>query len=139
MSPMSLGSRLHCEMSVCPLCPREAVCTVRCPYVPYVPRTVTVRGHTDISMYEQLPGDIGDIRTSHGTNSFQGEIGDIRTSQCMNSLQGTKGTYRHLTVRTASRAHTDISMQERLPEEIRDIRTSQCTTGFLGIYRHLSV
>ena len=88
------------------LCPQE------CSYsemsvCPYVPRTVTVRGHTDISMYEQLPGDIGDIRTSlyeqlpgdiqtsHCTNSFQREIGDIRTSQCTNSFQGT---YRHLSV-----------------------------------------
>ena len=80
------------------LCPQE------CSYsemsvCPYVPRTVTVRGHTDISVYEQLPGDIGDIQTSHSTNSFQGEIGDIRTSQCMNSFQGT---YKHLSVRTDS-------------------------------------
>ena len=37
---------------------------------PYVPRTVTVRGHTDISEYEQLPRDIGDIRASLCTNSL---------------------------------------------------------------------
>ena len=84
---------LYSEMSICPLdCSYSemSVCT-------YVPRTVTVRGHTDISVYEQLPGDIG----------------DIRTSQCTNSFQGTLGTYRHLTVQTASRGHRghmDISL-----------------------------
>ena len=38
MSPMSPGSCLNSEMSICPLCSREAVCSVRCLYVPYVPR-----------------------------------------------------------------------------------------------------
>ena len=36
---MSKGSRLYSEMSGCPLCPRKAVCTVRCLYVPYAPGT----------------------------------------------------------------------------------------------------
>ena len=91
-------------------------------------------GHTDISLYEQLPGrDFGDIRTSHCTNSFQ---------------EGTLGTYGHLTVRTASRrglwGHRDISLYEWLPGgDIGDIRTSHCTNGFhegtLGTYGHPTV
>ena len=56
-------------------------------------------------MYEQLPGDEGDIQTSHCTNGFQRDIGDIGTSQCTNGFQGT---YKHLSVRTASMGHTDI-------------------------------
>ena len=62
-------------------------------------------------MYEQLPGDEGDIQTSHCTNGFQRDIGDIRTSQCTNGFQ----------------------------RDIGDIGTSQCTNGFQGTYKHLSV
>ena len=60
-------------------------------------------GHTDISVFKQLPGDIGDIRTSHRTNGFQRDIGEIRTSQC--------------TIQTAmaSRGQTDISVYEQIP------------------------
>ena len=50
------------------------------------------------------PQDIGDIRTSHCTNSFPGNIGDIRTSHCMNGCPG----------------------------EIGDIWTTHCTNGFPG-------
>ena len=42
----------------------------------------------DISLYERLPGDIGDIQTSHCTNGFQRDIGDILTSECMNGFNG---------------------------------------------------
>ena len=83
------------------LCPQECLYS-EMSVCPYVPRTVTVRGHTDISVYEQLPGDIGDIRTSHCTNA-SGDIGtwDIQT---------------------------DISLYERSTGH-RDMRTSHCTNG----------
>ena len=128
MSPMSLGSCLFSEMSICPLCPQEAVSTVRCPYVPYVPYAKIMghtnislyeharghRGHMDISLYEWRPGDIGDIRTSLCTNGSQ-ERGDIRTSHCTNGFQGTYG---HLTVRTALRGHIGDILYKHLPRDI---------------------
>ena len=91
MSPMFSGSRLFSEMSVCPLCPQEAVRTVRCPYVPYVPgeavrtmRCPYVPYVPEICSFSEMFGDIGDI-----------------------------GKYEHLTVRTTSRGHRghpDISL-----------------------------
>ena len=58
-------------MHICPLCPQEAVCTGRCPYVLYVPGEAV---HTVRCPYVPyvpeicLFGDIGDIRTSHCSN-----------------------------------------------------------------------
>ena len=55
----------------------------------------------DISVYEQLPVDIGDIQTSH----------------CTNGCEGTLGTYGHLTVQIPSKGHwghKDILLHEQL-------------------------
>ena len=101
----------YTEMSVCPISRGRLFATMRCPCVQFPVEGVRLfatlrcpdvqfpveRGHTNISLYERLPGD---IRTSHCTN-------------------GSQGTYEHLTVQTASRrglwGHTDISLYERLP------------------------
>ena len=118
----------YTEMSVCPISRGRLFATMRCPCVQFPVEGVRLfatlrcpdvqfpveRGHTNISLYERLPGD-------------------IRTSHCMNSSQGTYG---HLTVRTAPRRHTDISLYEWLPG---DIWTSHSTNGSQGTYVHLTV
>ena len=45
----------------------------------------------DISLYEQLPRDIGDIQTSHCMNSFKGLI-DIWTSHLLGKYPACKGS-----------------------------------------------
>ena len=91
----------YTEMSVCPISRGRLFATMRCPCVQFPVEGVRLfatlrcpdvqfpveRGHTNISLYERLPGD-------------------IRTSHCAN---GSQGTYGHLTVQTAPRGHMDIS------------------------------
>ena len=109
----------YTEMSVCPISRGRLFATMRCPCVQFPVEGVRLfatlrcpdvqfpveRGHTNISLYERLPGD-------------------IRTSHCMN---GSQETYGHLTVRMAFRGHMDISQYERFPG---NIRTSHCANSF---------
>ena len=81
------------------LCPQDCYCKGTYGHLRVPTTSKRHWGHTDISVYEQLPGDKGDIQTSHCMNGFQ---------------EGTLGTYGHPTVRTASRGHMDISLYERL-------------------------
>ena len=43
----------------------------------------------DISMYERLPWDIGDIQISNCMNGNPGDIRDIKTSHCTRGSPGT--------------------------------------------------
>ena len=93
-------SCLYCEISVCPLTVRysdmyrgqETLRTTE-----HLTVLGRVRGHLDISLYEQPGG--------HLNISQYDQPRDIWTSHCTNS----QGTYGHLTVQTV-RGHLNISL-----------------------------
>ena len=105
--------RLYSEMSVCPLCPWEAICTVRCPYAPYVPGKPFVQ--CDVHMSPMSPG----------SRSYS------EMSICPLCSWRSR-SYNEMSICPLCPRNLFVQLDVRGHRGHREIRTSHCTNSFPG-------